>query len=65
MKRECNLILSGLPNGENQVKDDETKINELFTAINFDKTKMKRFVRFKNNNKMLQWITIETKKKQK
>lgn len=66
-KRECNLILSGLPesNGENQVKDDETKINELFTAINFDKTKMKRFVRFKNNtnNDKPKLILIEMKNK--
>ena len=49
-KRECNVIISGLPNstGENIEKDDETKIESLFTAIGFEKTKMKRSKRFTN-----------------
>jgi hypothetical protein len=60
-KRECNVIISGLANstGDNIEKDDETKIENLFAAISFEKTKMKRSKRFtneKNNGKQENYI---------
>jgi hypothetical protein len=67
-KRECSIIISGLPNssGDNIEIDDEAKITNLFTAISFEKTKMKRFKRFTNekDNGKPNLIMIELKNKE-
>jgi hypothetical protein len=67
-KRECNVIISGLANstGDNIEKDDETKIENLFAAISFEKTKMKRSKRFTNekNNGKPNLVLVELNNKE-
>jgi len=67
-KRECNVIISGLTNstGDNIEKDDETKIENLFAAISFEKTKMKRSKRFTNekNNGKPNLVLVELNNKE-
>jgi hypothetical protein len=67
-KRECNVIISGLANstGDNIEKDDETKIENLFAAISFEKTKMKRSKRFTNkkSNNQPNLVLVELNNKE-